>query len=122
MQKNLTLSALGFLAIALTSGCGDRGVVTTPAPVVISRVEVPRPAPTVPKQDTLRLRNISWTVITEKNAELKFGELRGKGVDPVFFALTPEDYERLALNLGDLRAYTEQSNLIIKSYEQYYAK
>lgn len=122
VQKNLTLSVLGFLAIAITSGCGQKDVTSTPTPVVISRVEVPRPAPIVPRQDTLRLRNVSWVVITESNVELKFGEMRSKGEEPVFFALTPEDYEKLALNIGDLRSYTEQSKVIIKTYEQYYAE
>lgn len=85
-------------------------------PIIETRtIEVRRPAPIVPPVDQLRLRTVRWFVITPENIEEKFAEITNG--ERVFFALTAEGYENLALNLSDIRALIAQQQRIIAIYK-----
>ena len=84
-------------------------------PVIETRtVEVQRPAPMVPEADQLRLRTFDWVIITPDNVDERFDELENG--EAVFFALTAEGYENLALNLSDIRTLLSQQQQIISVY------
>lgn len=74
----------------------------------------------MPKSDKLNTRDVEWTVITPENFQEVVSKLSAKGKPVVFFALTDEGYEALALNLSDLRAFIQQQQAIIVAYEGYY--
>jgi hypothetical protein len=113
MIKYVLLSSIVFL-----TACGSSAEIEPVKPVEVRTLEVEKPAPVVPTVDQLRLREVKWVIITPENAEEKFAEIK-KG-EVVLFALTPEGYENIALNLSDIRALIEQQKKIIAIYESQY--
>lgn len=105
-----------FLGTLFLSGCAQK---VKEIPVVETRtVEINKQAPIVPSTDQLNLRDVEWKIITPDNIEKHFDSL--KGGDAVLFAITSNGYEKLALNLSDLRAYIQQQKEIIAIYESSY--
>jgi len=118
MKKNLIQNALGFILIGLLiSACGSKEI--EPVEIVeVKTIEIPRPAPIVPEIDQLKLRQVQWVIITPDNVEQKFNEI--KNGEAVLFALTANDYEKISLNLSDVRAAMDQQKKIIAVYEDSY--
>lgn len=111
------LNVLGCIASAfLLSACATPNTIAPVAPVQVKTIEVPRPAPIVPNVDQLDLRPVTWVVITPDNVDDKFAHI--KDGEMVFFALTREGYENLALNLSDIRANIEQYQRVIAIYKK----
>ena len=55
------------------------------------------------------MENLNWIIITSDNAEEVFGfKLKENNTDPVLFGLSDEDYELLAKNFAQIRAYIIQ--------------
>jgi hypothetical protein len=113
MIKYVLLSSVIFLV-----ACGSSAEIEPVKPVEVRTLEVEKPAPVVPTVDQLRLREVKWVIITPENAEEKFAEIKRGEV--VLFALTPEGYENIALNLSDIRALIEQQKKIIAIYKSQY--
>ena len=114
MQNSLIVSALGFGL--LLSSCSSN----PPSPIEISAKPVKMPELVLPEADVLVFRPIKWTLLTEENFTEKLEKIATNGRPVVFFALTDQGYQELALNLSDLRAYVQQQKIIIASYERYY--
>ena len=68
----------------------------------------------------LQLEELKWIVITSKNAEEVFQRLEAEGFDPVLFGLTDKDYEIIAKNFAQIRAYLKEQNAILEKYRKYY--
>ena len=120
MVRNLTQNVLGFgLVIVLLSGC-SLFPSAQPRQIEIVAEPIEKPELVLPDVDSLRLRNIDWFLITPENAEERFQEIEQNGQSVVFFAVTADGYEELALNLGDIRAMIQQQQAIIAAYENYY--
>lgn len=113
MIKYVLLPSIVFLA-----ACGSSTKIEPVKPVEVRTIEVQKPAPVVPTVDQLRLREVKWVVITPENAEEKFKEI--KTGEAVYFALTTDGYENIALNLSDVRALIDQQKKIIAIYESQY--
>lgn len=113
MIKYAILTSALFLA-----ACGSSTKVEPVKPVEVRTIEIQKPAPVVPTVDQLRLRKVEWVIITPENAEQKFKEI--KTGEAVFFALTIDGYENIALNLSDVRALIDQQKKIIAIYESQY--
>lgn len=117
-QSKRTLSVLGFITIAIIiSGCSFS---PRPQPIEVSTVPVEKPSLELPRADELRLRSVDWTLITPDNVEHVIEQAEQSGRPVVFFALTDDGYERLSLNISDLRAFIQQQQAIIAAYENYY--
>lgn len=115
--KLKSVKALGFIiSLSLLSACSSQPPVEPVTSVEVRTVEVPRPAPIVPNVDQLDLRQVEWVIITPENIDQKFTEI--KEGELVFFALTREGYENLALNLSDIRSNIEQYQRIVAIYRQ----
>lgn len=106
-----------YLAVlfAITLAACSSQKVEEVRPVEVRTIEVPRPAPIVPKVDQLRLRSVEWIIITPENADEKFAQIQNG--EAVLFALTADGYENIALNLSDIRAMLEQQKRVIAIYE-----
>ena len=74
----------------------------------------------LPNADEIRMRSLEWYIITPENYEEIFEELRVSGESVVLLGLTSNGYERISLNLSDVRAFIQQQQSIIKAYRQYY--
>lgn len=122
MNNNLIQSVRGFglgilASIVFLAGCSSSTSIEPVPPVEVRTVEIPRPAPIIPKIDQLRLRDVRWIIITPENVNTVFESLTG---DIVLFALTTEGYEALALNISDLRAMIQQQQQVIAVYSDSY--
>ena len=115
MHKNLTKNVLGFLTILIVLSACSSPV----QEIEVSATPTPRPKLNLPSVDELNLRSVEWFVVTRENAEEKFLELERRGIPVVFFAVTGDGYERLSLNLNDIRSQIEQLNSIVIAYENY---
>lgn len=99
---------LAVFALASCASVPELNITSTPA--TIEYIKQPNPKP-------VKLKKIEWVVITEQNFLAKFQEIKNKNGRMVLFALTPEDYEKLSLNVADIKRYLEQNNEIIVYYE-----
>lgn len=117
MHVRSIVNVLGFtIALLAVSACGA----PKPQPIQISAKPVEKPELVLPKVDRVQTREVSWVVITPENFQEQIEKLNARGKPIVFFALTDEGYEALALNLSDLRAFIQQQQAIILAYEGYY--
>jgi hypothetical protein len=126
MKESSIRNVLGCLAVMLlVASCGTKPVpiaeVVEPVETIVVRnVPVEKPKPIVPTVDQLKLRDVTWIVVTPDNVEQKMQEIKNKGGDPVIFGLTSTGYENLSLNLSDVRANIEQYKRVIAIYERSY--
>lgn len=100
-------------------GCGTTGPSVRPIDVTqkVEPIEILHP----PLPEQITWEKVEWQTLTpEKLRELlamyEAGELTER--DLVFVALTPEGYERLALNMAELRRYLEGQKSVIKYYRE----
>ena len=101
--------------LLLLSSCGVANI----NPLKITSAPADRPQLTLPPVDTLNLRPVEWTVVTEQNIEEVFAQLKADGQNLALFALTDTGYENLGLNISDIRQLVQQQRAIILAYENY---
>lgn len=98
----------------LLAACGSQ-------PTVVSRPVIHERAPFVPPALTpAQQLPIDWTVITRENSQDKFRELETRSGSSTVFALSPQGYQNLSLNVAELRRYIEQQNSVITAMRRYY--
>ena len=67
----------------------------------------------------IKLERPKWFVVNQTNLGAFLAEIRRiQSDDPVFFAFTPQDYQKMSYNLQELRRYVLQQNEIIIYYEK----
>ena len=66
------------------------------------------------------MEKIEWIFITSDNQKEVFEKLEAEGIDKVLFGLTDEQYENLAKNNAQLRAYIVELREILNQYREYY--
>ena len=64
--------------------------------------------------------NVEWVIINRKNFEQKIEELEKKNGPVSLFALTPQGYQNLSINIAELRRYIQQQNANITALKKYY--
>lgn len=96
---------LMLMWIALFIGACTPKVIEKPVEIIkYETVQVEKPRPIIPKPDPVKMRSVTWKAIIYENIP--------------YFALTIADYEKLSLNMNDLRLYIQQSNSIISKLQQ----
>lgn len=110
MRKILFLAPLAALLAACQS-----------APTVVSNpVLQDRPKMTVISPAPANQTPVNWIVINKDNAAEKIAELeRTQGV-VALFALTPQGYQNISMNVSELRRYIQQQNANIAAIREYY--
>lgn len=68
----------------------------------------------------LKPRDIKFIIITVDNYQEVFREMKDSGQDQVLFGLSDDDYEKLSLNLLELRNFIYKQRVIIEQYKNYY--
>ena len=66
------------------------------------------------------MQEVKWIVVTEKNYEKVFAELKKNNKDVVVFGLTDDSYEVLAMNFAQVRNYIILQGNVLKKYKEYY--
>ena len=108
LSKLLLLSAL---MISL-SACIPHDAVTidtSPSAVKLSIVIPPRPRP-------VQNLPVQVVVITKDNTDSLFVQLK-KDPTTTWLTLTPDYYQNLILNVGDMRRFIQEQNALILYYE-----
>lgn len=98
----------------LLAACGSQ-------PTVVSRPVIHERPPFVPPSITpAQQQPVEWVVITRDNSENKFRELETRSGSSTVFALSPQGYQNLSLNVAELRRFIEQQNSVITAMRRYY--
>ena len=74
----------------------------------------------LPNPQPLELQEVEWIIVTEENIEEVWQLLRDKNEGVALFALRHGDYEKLALNIKDIRATIGEYVIVLKKYREYY--
>jgi hypothetical protein len=91
-----------------------------PQKIVVSAKPIEKPELVLPDPEVLRMKEVKWVLLTPENFEEKLKDFEKSGRPVVFFALTDEGYENLAMNFSSIRAYIQQQQAILLAYENYY--
>jgi hypothetical protein len=113
MKNTLVLSSV-LLALTL-AGCASTKDTLVVKPQVVERpkLEIPSPSPVQQLQ-------FEWVVITKDNYEKKFKEIESKGGTVTLFALTPQGYQNLSMNVAEMRRFMQQQQAVIAALKKYY--
>lgn len=115
VSKGLSKSALIYLSviILLFSGCSEKSI-------QISTVQSERMKLNLPEPEQLKLKPVTFYVLTEKNKDAVFKQLETQNKDKVLIGLSDDDYQKMSENLIHIQNYIIQQRQIIKSYKEYY--
>ena len=114
MKSILNALLLPILLTFLLSSC------SSVKQLEVFKTEVPRAPLNLPDPETPRIDDLNWIIITSENAEEVFAKLKEQNIDPVLFGLTDNDYETLAVNFAQIRAYMIKQKLTLDQYREYY--
>ncbi len=96
------------------------GCASTPVKEVVIKtkpIEIEIAQPERPKE--IKLERPEWFVVNSSNLQEFLEKVKKiQSDEPVFFAFTPQDYEKMSYNLQELRRYVLQQNEIIIYYEK----
>lgn len=115
MTRLMIMTAMALL----TTGCAFSGWKSV-EPVTIKKEEVARTPLNLPDPRPLTPRTHDWILITPENAESVWQRLRDSNMDLVILGLTDDGYERLALDMAEIRNFIAQQRAILMQYRQYY--
>jgi len=107
-------AVLVILLAVLVTGCSSAlRVVEKPVMVERQRLIVPeiQPVEQIP---------LEWIVITRYNFEAKVREAEERGSQIVLFALTPDGYQNLSINVAEMRRFVVQQRSTLAAYREYY--
>ena len=115
VSKGLSKLALICLCaiILLFSGCSEKSI-------QISTVQSERMKLNLPEPEQLKLKSVTFYVLTEKNKDAVFKQLETQNKDKVLIGLSDDDYQKMSENLIHIQNYIIQQRQIIKSYKEYY--
>ena len=68
----------------------------------------------------LDMEEVEWMIVTEDNIDEAWQLLKDKNEGVALFALRSGDYERLALNIKEIRALLGKYIVILTKYREYY--
>ena len=114
VKSILNVPLLLILTTLLISSC------SSVQEIEVFKKEVPRAKLDLPDPETPRIDDLNWIIITSENAEEVFAKLKEQNIDPVLFGLTDDDYETLAVNFAQIRAYMIKQKLTLDQYREYY--
>lgn len=107
LKKTLLVSSL-FLLTACASD--EKIIVQTD----IIQTEIPTQA----RPKGVSLSNVKFYVVTKENLNEFLKNFEKENSDIVFYAISVKDYEKMALNIADLRRYINQQDKLILYYEK----
>ena len=116
MKKVIIL--LPLLALFLV-GCAGTKIQPEPKVVIQKVIEKKLPL-NISDPEPLQLEHIELVIVTEENIQEVWDAIRDDNEGVALFALRHGDYERLALNIADIRAVIGEYVIILKRYRQYY--
>ena len=106
-----------IVGVLMLGGCASKPTIkqieVTTTAVEKLPLSLPNPAP-------LEMQEVEWMIVTEENIDEAWALLTSKNEGVALFALRHGDYERLALNIKEIRALLGEYIVILKKYREYY--
>ena len=113
MKNYIMLAAVVLFLVGCSSTPKVKEIAITSTAIEKLPLSIPNPQP-------LELQEVEWIIVTEENIEEVWQLLKDKNEGVALFALRHGDYERLALNIKDIRAQLGEYVIILKKYREYY--
>jgi hypothetical protein len=113
MKNYIMLAVIVLFLVGCSSTPKVKEIAITSTAIEKLPLSIPNPQP-------LELQEVEWIIVTEKNIEEVWQLLQDKNEGIALFALRHGDYERLALNIKDIRAQLGEYIVILKKYREYY--
>ena len=121
---NAQLSLILLISLFFINGCsivpkfwGD-----DVKPIEVKQVAVERIKLNIESPKPLQPEKIEWVVITPDNVDKVWKKLKSKNKDLVLFGLTDDGYEKLSINMAEIRNFINTQRIIILKYKDYYEK
>ena len=121
---NVQLSLILLTSLFFINGCsilpkfwGD-----DVKPIEVKEVAVERIKLNIESPKPLQPEKIEWVIITPDNVDKVWKKLKSKNEDLVLFGLTDEGYEKLSINMAEIRNFINTQRIIILKYKDYYEK
>lgn len=121
---NVQLSLILLISLFFINGCsilpkfwGD-----DVKPIEVKEVAVERIKLNIESPKPLQPEKIEWVIITPDNVDKVWKKLKKKNEDLVLFGLTDEGYEKLSINMAEIRNFINTQRIIILKYKDYYEK
>lgn len=107
-----TIILVSGLALFI-SGCSEKQI-------EVKTVQDERIKLSLDEPSQLKLNQITFYVLTEKNKDTVFKQLESQNKDKVLIGISDDDYQKMSENLILIQNYIVQQRYIIKSYKDYY--
>ena len=108
---------LMVIGVMMLGGCSStpevKQIEVTTTAIEKLPLSLPNPAP-------LEMDEVEWMIVTEENIDEAWALLKSKNEGVALFALRHGDYERLALNIKEIRALLGEYIVILSKYREYY--
>ena len=88
--------------------------------VVIQKVIEKKLPLNIANPEPLELADVEWVIVTEENIAEVWKQIVADNEGVALFALRHGDYERLAINIVDIRSQLGEYIIILKQYKKYY--
>ena len=106
---------LASLSLLLLSSCS---YIKPEKEIVTVETIVEKNIPITPRPKGVKLTAPYFHVVNESNIDEFIEKFKKQnGSELIFYAISVRDYEKLALNLGELKRFIEQQNAVIVYYE-----
>ena len=106
-KKILLLSS-----ISLLSACASQEKVVVQTEIIKADI------PTQARPKPVSLSNVKFYVVTKENLSDFLKVFEKENNDIVFYSISVKDYEKMSLNIAELRRYINQQDKIIVYYEK----
>lgn len=107
-----TIILVSGLALFI-SGCSEKQI-------EVKTVQDERIKLSLDEPSQLKLNQITFYILTEKNKDTVFKQLESQNKDKVLIGISDDDYQKMSENLILIQNYIVQQRYIIKSYKDYY--
>lgn len=125
MKRLIVLTFLVSLLTSLLTGCKKRREIIKKLPPEVGEMIKEgklKPVLKIPSKDPVKLNDVNFIVVTEKNIEEVFSNLKDDDKVPVLFSLDGKDYKLISLNVRLLLDYIKYQKVVIGLYKDYYEK
>ena len=116
MKKLIIL--LPVMALFLV-GCATNKVQPEPKVVIQKVIEKKLPL-NIANPEPLNLDHVEWVIVTRENIDEVWKQIVADNEGVALFALRHGDYERLAMNIVEIRKLIGEYVIILKQYKKYY--
>ena len=99
-------------SITLLSACANTEKIVVQTDIIKTEI------PTQTRPKPVSLSNIKFYVVTKDNLNGFLKTFEKENTDLVFYAISVKDYEKVSLNIAELRRYINQQDKIILYYEK----